>query len=235
MICSGMIGRMALSTTLVPLAVAFVGLCGALGGVMFTQIRADRRARLERDREDVRLSAEREREDVRWSRERDREKAVWAREDAARSYERAQQRLADSYLEVLRIVERSGQWVEVSITNWKVAVEEEAVFGADPDLRGHAGFERVRIPEPSITDQATAAAHLAAFGSDNVRELYQAWRSALAAIGAEEAKLRWNVEQSYPEGPTLDELKPLQDVLHPNEVAARQALADAIAEELGHR
>lgn len=28
------------------------------------------------------------------------------------------------YLEVLRIVEREGQWVEASITNWTVAVQE---------------------------------------------------------------------------------------------------------------
>ena len=42
------------------------------------------------------------------------------------------------------------------------------------------------MPEPAVTDQATIAAHLAAFGSANVRSLYQAWRSAITAIETEE-------------------------------------------------
>lgn len=96
-------------------------------GVMITQ----RQARL--------------REDARWYRECEREQTRWTREDAARSEERTQQRLADSYLEVLRIVEREGQWVEASITNWKLAVEEEAEFGAAAVIDGHVtGFERVK-------------------------------------------------------------------------------------------
>lgn len=164
--------------------------------------------------------------------------AIWsARQNAKLAREtRTQQRLADSYLEVLRIVEREGQWVEASITNWKLAVEEEAAFGITAVMDGHVtGFERVRVPEPAITDRATIAAHLAAFGSANVGRLYQAWRSTVTAIDTEEDALRWNVEQNYPPGPSLDELKRLLDVLHPDERAARQALADAIAEELGHR
>lgn len=204
---------MATAANLVTLVVAFLG----LSGVMLTQYFAHRR------------------EDVRWSRERDREEAAWAREDAARSYERTQQRLAESYLEVLRIVEREGQWVDANVTNWKIGAEEQAVFGVDPDFGGRPGFERVRMPEPAVTDRAIIAAHLAAFGSAKVRGFHDAWRSTIAAIDDEQAKLRWNMDQSYPEGPSLDELKPLQDVLHPNEVAARQALADAIAEKLGHR
>jgi hypothetical protein len=56
--------------------------------------------------------------------------AVWsARHNANLAREtRTQQRLADSYLEVLRIVEREGQWVEASITNLKLTVEEEPSF-----------------------------------------------------------------------------------------------------------
>jgi hypothetical protein len=41
---------------------------------------------------------------------------------------------------------------------------------------GCPGFKRVKLPEPAVTDQPTIAAHLAAFGSKNVRGLYQAWR-----------------------------------------------------------
>lgn len=69
-------------------------------GVMITQRHASRR------------------ENVRGSRERDREQTRWTREDAVRSDERTQQRLADSYLEVLRLVEREAQWFEASTKNW---------------------------------------------------------------------------------------------------------------------
>jgi hypothetical protein len=164
--------------------------------------------------------------------------AVWsARQNAKLAREtRTQQRLAESYLDVLRIVEREGQWIEASVTNWKLAVEEEAEFGVDAVVNGYVtGFKRVKVPEPAVTDRATIAAHLAAFGSDNVRGLYETWRSTITAINAEEDVLGWNATENYPPGPSLDDLKRLQDVLQPQELAARQALADAIAEELGHR
>lgn len=91
------------------------------------------------------------------------------------------------------------------------------------------------MPEPAVTDRATIAAHLAAFGSDKVRKLYQAWRSTITAIDTEEQVLRWICDENYPEGPGLDRLKKLLEVLQPTEVAARQALANAVAEELVHR
>lgn len=68
-----------------------------------------------------------------------------------------------------------------------------------------------------------------------MRRLYHAWRSAITAIDTEEEMLEWICQQNSPEGPGLGGLKKLLDVLHPNERAARHALADAIAEELGHR
>ncbi|MFY9808657.1 MAG: hypothetical protein WAK86_15500 [Pseudonocardiaceae bacterium] len=74
---------MATTPVWVPLVVAFLG----LGGILLAQYFTHRR------------------EDVRWSREHDREEAAWAHEDAARSDERMQQHLVDSYLEVLRIIE----------------------------------------------------------------------------------------------------------------------------------
>jgi hypothetical protein len=91
------------------------------------------------------------------------------------------------------------------------------------------------MPEPAVTDQATIAAHLAAFGSANVRSLYQAWRSAITAIETEEAALRWKVNDDYPGPRSIRDLKGSPEVLQPEELAVRQALADAIAEELGHR
>lgn len=161
--------------------------------------------------------------------------AVWSAWQSAKLARetRGQQRLAESYLEVLRIVEREGQWVEASIRNWEIAAEEAKAV-VDPDARGHvAGFERVKVPEPAVTDQATITAHLAAFGSDDVRRLYRAWRSTIAEIVKDDAVLKVIADDSYPDGPSLHHVKHLREELHPNELRARQALPDAIAEELG--
>jgi hypothetical protein len=159
----------------------------------------------------------------RWDREWDREQARWTHEDAVRSSERTQQRLAASYLEVLRMVEQAGQWIEDSIGEWRIAAEPDELV--DPD--------RVMMPRPAITDQAIIKAHLAAFGSDNVRRLYKTWRDITDEIEDQLTELR-----------AIDDLDDIHDgddqlvhltALHPKERDARQALADAIAEELGHR
>jgi hypothetical protein len=80
------------------------------------------------------------------------------------------------------------------------------------------------MPEPAVTDRATIAAHLAAFGSANVRSLYQAGRSAITAIETEEAALRWKVNDDYPGPRSIRDLKGSPEVLQPEELAARQAL-----------
>ncbi|MGH3800195.1 MAG: hypothetical protein ACRDTD_08715 [Pseudonocardiaceae bacterium] len=52
-----------------------------------------------------------------------------------------QQRLAESYLEVLCLVEREGQWVEASIRNWEIAAEEAKAVPnpiTDPQLGSSA-------------------------------------------------------------------------------------------------
>src|SRR2546421_6336997 len=38
--------------------------------------------------------------------------------------QRVYQRLAESYLEVLRLVEREGQWIEARIKNWAIEAAE---------------------------------------------------------------------------------------------------------------
>lgn len=70
---------------------------------------------------------------------------------------------------MLRFVEREAQWFEVSTTNWKV-------YAVNYDY-DEFDLPRVELPERTITDQATIAAHLAACGSTNVRTVYQTWRS----------------------------------------------------------
>lgn len=128
--------------------------------------------------------------------------AVWsARQNAKLAREtRTQQRLADSYLEVLRIVEREGQWVEATITNWKLVLEEAEVEPAPEARNWLPGFKRVKVPEPAVTDQATIAAHLAALAPRTCR-LYRAWRFTITTIDTEEDALRWNAEENYPAGP----------------------------------
>jgi hypothetical protein len=194
---------------------ALGGLVGGaltLFGVLITQHYTDRR------------------EKARFDRESEREQARWDRDDAVRSNERMQQRLADSYLELLRIVEREGQWIEVSITNWKIGIEELTTCGIDAVINNEeTGFKRVKMPpEPAVTDRATIAAHLAAFGSPKVRGLHQDWRSLTTAIDTELDMLDFNASVNYPEiSISLDDLKRL-DELGTQERAARQELADGI-------
>ncbi|MGH3800196.1 MAG: hypothetical protein ACRDTD_08720 [Pseudonocardiaceae bacterium] len=88
----------------------------------------------------------------------------------------------------------------------------------------------MKTPKPAVTDRATIGAHLAAFGSDNVRTLYKAWRSTIEEIVIEVTVLKAIAEDSFPEVP-----RPQNPTLLPNEHRARQELADAIAKELGHR
>lgn len=137
------------------------------------------------------------------------------------------------------VAERKGQWVAARVTNWKLTAEEAEVmpnfdpFEARELLRELPEFKRVKVrEEPAVTDRATMAAHLDAFGSPKVRGYYQSWRSSITAINREFNELGWNATEDFPKVPSTTRLR---DVRHPNEVAARQALADAIAEELGHR
>jgi hypothetical protein len=150
--------------------------------------------------------------------------AVWsARQSAKLAREtRVQQRLGESYLEVLRIVEREGQWVENASRVWLW-----------PLMGGSGPEPRVTVPTPAVTDRATAAAHLAAFGSPNVRGLYRAWRSTITAIGTDGDAVIGHCIAQDPEGLRLSPGSMLNG-LHARELAARQALADAIAKELGH-
>jgi len=152
--------------------------------------------------------------------------AIWTvRQNAKLAREnRTYQRLAESYLEVLRSVEREAQRFEeqVSITNSEIAAE----YGDDSD-------RFVKTRESVAIEQSTVAAHLA-IGSKNVHKLHVAWQRAIADVWHELAAINAIRDDSTP-GPPVCRLKRLRDVLEPKEGAARQALADAIAEELGQR
>lgn len=139
---------------------------------------------------------------------------------------RVQQRLADAYLDVLRLTEREGLWLNALVSNWVAsAIESEY----DP-------IPRLRAPSPELADQATVGALLAAFGSREVMEAHAQWRSKVGPIIDADETLRWNLQEGGdPEArPSAEDLQPLSRA-HKEELLTRKSLAEAVAAELGHR
>jgi hypothetical protein len=93
------------------------------------------------------------------------------------------------------------------------------------------------VPKPEVTFRATTAALISAFASSGVHASYAAWRAAADA-------LEWKIqgicramnEDADPTANVPEEwMKELTDDLQPKEQAARKVLAEAVANELGHR
>lgn len=136
----------------------------------------------------------------------------------------SQERLADAYLEVLGSVEREGQWFQ-SRGDILVAHTDEYFSGRLPSLS-----------RPELSERSRARALLGAFGSTQVKQRYQAWTLAAASLEEEHSILEWNWHEesgdpSRPIDPAT--LKRLLEELQPAEVAAREALANTVAGELG--
>ena len=74
--------------------------------------------------------------------------ALWSTHRTARAARegRVQQQLAESYLEILRLVELEAQYATTCATNLKIAAEE-GFPGVD---------ERVKVPEPPAVDSRAA-------------------------------------------------------------------------------
>lgn len=127
---------------------------------------------------------------------------------------------------MLRLVEREGQWFEASTTNWRAGA---ANYEDQLEV-----FERVELPERTVTDRATISAHLNAYGSTKVRDCYKEWRSTITAIEHEYDSwgFDWRVNGV---APSFDHITRVQDVLHSDERDARRAFGDAVAQELGRR
>lgn len=152
--------------------------------------------------------------------------ALWTSRQAANLARetRSQERLANAYLEVLGSVEREGQWFH--------SRGEILVARTDPCFSG-------RVPslsKPELGERSKAKAFLGAFGSTLVKQRYLAWTLAAASIDDEHSVLEWNWHEeggdpSRPIDPTT--LKRLLEKLQPDEAAAREALASAVACELG--
>ncbi len=94
------------------------------------------------------------------------------------------------------------------------------------------------MPQPDVTDWSGSAALLGAFGSAAIQRRYKVWRDAVDALDTEHEVLEWNwyEEGGDPSRPVDSKtLVALLTELLPAESAARIALAEAVAHELGHR
>jgi hypothetical protein len=144
--------------------------------------------------------------------------------------QRVQQRLGEGYLELLRLVEREGQWLQRKVAGFERFAYDRYEWEAyEPKLRP--------LPEPEGTDGATIKAIVVAFGSPVVRSLHESWSRAVEAVNDERHGLIFEANESGDPDHriTVDDQKKLREELAPAEAAARQALADAIAAELNEK
>ena len=140
---------------------------------------------------------------------------------------RVQQRLADAYVKVLSLAEQEGQWIAATTYNCS---RDKGDLWESQEFR--------EAPKPAITDRSSAAALLAAFGSAAVLAQHSAWRAAADAAGEwiQGIDIGMHLNGAVPdENVPPEQLKRLVYELQPKEAAARQALAEAVADELGHR
>jgi hypothetical protein len=128
---------------------------------------------------------------------------------------RKQQRLETTYVPLLEMAERTGQWVQMAYP----------MIDTNPPQPNPAEL-------PSFAEQAHTEAVARAFGSVEVRNRMKTWRAVVTEmirtveqIGREEASGRFSEVSPRV---TLDKLRP-------QEREARDAIADQVAGELGHR
>ncbi|MDU0367625.1 hypothetical protein RWH45_10385 [Microbacterium sp. KSW4-17] len=145
---------------------------------------------------------------------------IWlARLDSNRGLRRDDaKRRAEAYIEVLRIVETRGLVVQDQIWN----------YTDTQDPRWDIHVPRRKIIVPSRNDRAEARALLAAYGTREVRDLFEAW---LKVVDAWDAKVvEWDFAAQYAERP---ELAPVDgEPERSNELRARRALGDVISREV---
>jgi hypothetical protein len=142
-----------------------------------------------------------------------------ARDDARATAREAreQQRLGNAYVELLETSEQAGQWAQ-TVLPMRDSIPPQPV----PDL-------------PSIEVQAHTEALVKAFGSAEVRELMEVWRSIVKEAIAIVGLILWVEEdverhRGIPQSPRIK-----LDELRRQEREARKALGDQVAIELGQR
>jgi hypothetical protein len=108
--------------------------------------------------------------------------AVWqtvkASKDSLRRH--MKERRTDAFLEVLRIVERHGLWIQDRADNLSHA-----------DLIDAGVVSRIEASEPPREDFANAEALVAAFGSADIDDAFASWRRSVAIADEEFDDMRY--------------------------------------------
>ena len=119
---------------------------------------------------------------------------------------RDQERRGNAYVQLLTVVERTGQWAQMV----------KPLVGSHPPP-----------PLPDLDEQAEAMALVNAFGSDEIRRSFNTWRNLIW-------DMIWAVDEIDREVETSEGDEPYSKLfkLRPAEDDARQALARLIRDEL---
>lgn len=141
---------------------------------------------------------------------------------------RTQERLAESYLEVLRMVQLESIRAHAIVENYKIMTDEYFQYSDT----------RAPVPDPpALSHQSIIAAHLAAFGTARVRALYNNWRTLMRKVEIEIESVAFREQESFGSVPAISvqDLIKLQEELLPEERRARDSLSDAMGKELSER
>jgi hypothetical protein len=129
---------------------------------------------------------------------------------------REQQRLENAYVGLLDMTERAGQWAQM----------------AYPFMD-----EGTPVPKlPELPEQARVEALVKAFGSDGVRERMESWRTVVHQMTKTARLIELEDKgQSIPQAGEKSARAVFDLELRAQERTTREAIADQVAVELGHR
>jgi hypothetical protein len=126
---------------------------------------------------------------------------------------REQERLESAYLELLKMAERVGVWAQMVYPVFQ--------SGPPPDT-----------PLPSLEVQADAAALVAAFGTDEVRQKAEAWQSVVREMITAAEQVVWEENHPSQVPPQGRSARVTIHELLPEEKRTRDALGAQVRSEL---
>jgi hypothetical protein len=126
---------------------------------------------------------------------------------------REQERLESAYLELLKMAEQAGVWAQMVYPVFQ--------SGQPPNT-----------PLPSLDVQADAAALVAAFGTDEIREKTQAWQSVVKEMIAAAEQVAWEDAHPTQVPPQGKSARVTIHELRPDEKRTRDALGAQVRSEL---
>jgi hypothetical protein len=131
---------------------------------------------------------------------------------------RRQERLADAYVELLGIVNRTAHFADMV----------RPIVDTNPPAPNP--------PLPHVDEQMRAESLVMAFGSRNVEVLFETWRQTVWAIIRADQEIGFGLtREESGHSSHMEVWRQLVDELKPAQKAARSALADAVAVELRSR